>query len=166
MLCSRTGEGAPVRKAARAIDRVRPLSGLRKVEAATHPDLHSVRTPPERHEMPVDAMREFCSHLAHKPSRGGRVVGIVEDADDFNAESANSFLKTLEEPPTGAILLLIATGTDRQLPTILSRCQIVRFAPLGPTDLATILEEQGIADRHGANVWLAWPEGAFRERWR
>ena len=44
------------------------------------------------------------------------MVGIVEDADDFNAESANSFLKTLEEPPTGAILLLIATGTDRQLP--------------------------------------------------
>ena len=91
-----------------------------------------------------------CANSARtwrKPSRGGRVVGIVEDADDFNAESANSFLKTLEEPPTGAILLLIATGTDRQLPTILSRCQIVRFAPLGPTDLATILEEQGIADR-------------------
>jgi DNA polymerase-3 subunit delta' len=118
-----------------------------QVEASTHPDLHSVRTPPERHEMPIEEMREFCAQLARKPSRGGRVVGIVEDADDFNAASANSFLKSLEEPPTGAILLLIATGTDRQLPTILSRCQIVRFAPLGPADLAVILEEQGISER-------------------
>lgn len=118
-----------------------------QVEARTHPDLHSVRTPPEKHELPVDAMRDFCTQLARKPSRGGRVVGIVEDADDFNAESANSFLKTLEEPPAGAILLLIATGIDRQLPTILSRCQIVRFAILGVADIAAVLEQKGIADR-------------------
>ena len=86
--------------------------------------------PPDKHELPVDEIRDFCAKLARKPSRGGRVVGIVEDADDFNAESANAFLKTLEEPPAGAILLLIATGTAHQLPTILSRCQVVRFAPL------------------------------------
>lgn len=121
--------------------------GCAQVEARTHPDLHSVRTPPEKHELPVDAMREFCAQLARKPSRGGRVVGIVEDADDFNAESANSFLKTLEEPPAGAILLLIATGTDRQLSTIISRCQVVRFATLSTADIVAVLERQGIADR-------------------
>jgi DNA polymerase-3 subunit delta' len=118
-----------------------------QVEAGTHPDLHTLRTPEGKHELPVDEMREFCAQLARKPARGGRVVGIIEDADDFNAESANSFLKTLEEPPSGAILLLIATGTDRQLPTILSRCQVVRFAPLPPADVAALLAEQGIDDR-------------------
>jgi DNA polymerase-3 subunit delta' len=120
--------------------------GCAQVEARTHPDLHSVRTPPEKHELPIDAMRDFCAQLARKPARGGRVVGIVEDADDFNAESANSFLKTLEEPPAGAILLLIATGTDRQLATILSRCQVVRFAPLSARDIAAVLEQHGITD--------------------
>jgi DNA polymerase-3 subunit delta' len=120
--------------------------GCAQVEAGTHPDLHTLRTPEGKHELPVDEMREFCATLARKPARGGRVVGIVEDADDFNAESANSFLKTLEEPPPGAVLLLVATGTDRQLPTILSRCQVVRFHPLSPADLAAVLEAQGIDD--------------------
>jgi DNA polymerase-3 subunit delta' len=91
-------------------------------------------------------MREFCAQLSRKPARGGRVVGIVEDADDFNAESANSFLKTLEEPPPGAILILLATGADRQLPTILSRCQVVRFDTLSPADLAAVLASHGIDD--------------------
>ena len=121
-------------------------SGCAQVNAETHPDLHTLRTPEGKHELPVDGMRAFCEQLSHKPSRGGRVVGIVEDADDFNAESANSFLKTLEEPPPGAILLLLATGTDRQLPTILSRCQLVRFAPLSAADLAAVLVSQGIDD--------------------
>lgn len=117
-----------------------------QVEAGTHPDLLVLRTPDDKHELPVDEMRSFCAQVALKPTRGTRKIGIVEDADDFNASSANSFLKTLEEPPPGALLLLIGTSTDRQLPTILSRCQIVRFAPLSPTDLKAVLAEQGIDD--------------------
>jgi DNA polymerase-3 subunit delta' len=117
-----------------------------QVEARTHPDFHVLRTPPDKHELPVEEMRKFCALLARKPARGGRVVGVIEDADDFNAESANTFLKTLEEPPAGALLLLIASGTVAQLPTILSRCQIVRFLPLRETDVQAILEEQGQTD--------------------
>jgi DNA polymerase-3 subunit delta' len=91
-------------------------------------------------------MREFCTRMALKPTRGSRKIGVVEDADDFNEESANSFLKTLEEPPPGSVLLLLATGTDRQLPTILSRCQIVRFAPLRPDDMRAVLKANGVTD--------------------
>jgi DNA polymerase-3 subunit delta' len=117
-----------------------------QVGAGTHPDVFTLRTPEGKHELPVSEMREFCTRMALKPSRGGRKVGIVEDADDFNEESANSFLKTLEEPPPGSLLILLATGTDRQLPTILSRCQVVRFAPLGPADLNAVLAGQGVED--------------------
>jgi DNA polymerase-3 subunit delta' len=117
-----------------------------QVEAGTHPDLFTLRTPEGKHELPVGEMREFCTRMALKPTRGGRKVGIVEDADDFNEESANSFLKTLEEPPPGSLLILFATGTDRQLPTILSRCQVVRFAPLGADDLNAVLAGQGVED--------------------
>jgi DNA polymerase-3 subunit delta' len=117
-----------------------------QVAAGTHPDLLFLRTPEGKHELPVGEMREFCARLGMKPARGARKVGIVEDADDFNDESANAFLKTLEEPPPGALLLLRSTGTDRQLPTVLSRCQVVRFAPLSTADLAAILETHGIDD--------------------
>lgn len=117
-----------------------------QVEAGTHPDVFTLRTPEGKHELPVDEMREFCARMALKPSRGLRKVGIIEDADDFNEESANSFLKTLEEPPPGSLLLLLATSTDRQLPTILSRCQVARFAPLKPEDLRAILTANGVAD--------------------
>ncbi|HVL16117.1 MAG TPA: DNA polymerase III subunit delta' [Gemmata sp.] len=117
-----------------------------QVEAGTHPDFLTLRTPEGKHELPVESMREFCAQLARKPVRGGRKVGIVEDADDFNAESANSFLKSLEEPPPGVILLLVATATDRQLPTILSRCQVVRFGPLSHADLVAVLEAEGVED--------------------
>ncbi len=117
-----------------------------QVVAGTHPDVLVLRTPDGKHELPVAAMREFCAQLARTPVRGARKIGIVEDADDFNDESANSFLKTLEEPPPGTLLLLIATSTDRQLPTILSRCQVVHFAPLSEADIVAILEHHGLAD--------------------
>ncbi|MBY0455769.1 MAG: DNA polymerase III subunit delta' [Gemmataceae bacterium] len=117
-----------------------------QVEAGTHPDVLFLRTPKDKHELPVDEMRGFCAQMALKPTRGSRKIGIVEDADDFNASSANSFLKTLEEPPGGSLLLLIGTSTDRQLQTILSRCQIVRFHSLSHGDIESILAGQGVED--------------------
>ena len=127
-----------------------------QVEAGTHPDVFAVRTPEGKHELPVAEMRAFCAKMAMKPTRGGRKVGVVETADDLNEESANSFLKTLEEPPPGSLLVLLVTDLDRQLPTIRSRCQVVRFAPLGPADLRAVLAGQGVeADRLDRLVRLA-----------
>src|SRR6185312_10417779 len=117
-----------------------------QVEAGTHPDLFRVRTPKDKHELPIDEIRAFCSQMAMKPTRGMRKIGIVEDADDFNQESANAFLKTLEEPPPGSVLLLRATNIDQQLPTILSRSQVVRFSALPADDLRAILREHDIDD--------------------
>src|SRR3984957_406917 len=119
----------------------------RQVEAGTHPDLLTLSTPEDKHELPVDVMRDFCAQLSRTPVRGGRKIGIVLDADEFNLESANSFLKTLEEPSPGVFLLLVATSTDRQLQTILSRCQIVRFNPLTSEELSAVLVEQGITEQ-------------------
>jgi DNA polymerase III subunit delta' len=117
-----------------------------QVEAGTHPDVLTLRTPEGKHELPIEQMREFCVQLSRKPVRGSRKIGIVEDADDFNASSANAFLKSLEEPPPGALLLLLGTSADRQLPTILSRCQVVRFSPLSDATVEAILAKEGIDD--------------------
>jgi len=119
-----------------------------QVDAGTHPDLFLAGRPGDNVELPIDVVRELCGQLALKPMRGGRKIGILEDADDLNDASANAFLKTLEEPPPGSVLILVGgAAAETQLPTIVSRCQIVRFGPLSPTVLKELLGERGVSDR-------------------
>jgi DNA polymerase III subunit delta' len=82
--------------------------------------------------------------LSLAPLPGSRKIAIVDDADTMNEASANSFLKTLEEPPARAVLFLIASNLDALLPTIRSRCQLVRFAPLAVEDVRALLLEEGL----------------------
>lgn len=116
------------------------------VDAGTHPDLFMVGRPEDKNEVPVSVMTELCRNFALTTARGKGKIGILDDADDLNDESANSFLKTLEEPPPRSLFILVGTSLDRQLPTIRSRCQMVRFAPLPPDIVRQLLKQQGIED--------------------
>lgn len=71
---------------------------------------------------------------------------MLDDADTMNDEAANALLKTLEEPPERAVLILIVHNAAALLPTIRSRCQFVRFDPLSDTIVAELLLEQGVAE--------------------
>jgi len=117
------------------------------VDADTHPDLQLVSRPLDKHEFPVETMRELCTALALKAARGKRRIAIVDDADDFSAEAANCFLKTLEEPPSFSLLILIATDGERQLPTIRSRCQLIPFGSLPDEVVNQALDEAGVTDQ-------------------
>jgi DNA polymerase-3 subunit delta' len=121
-----------------------PACGL--VEAGTHPDFITVGRPEEKNEFPVELMRELCRTFALKSARGRGKIAVLNDADDLNEEAANCFLKTLEEPPPQSLFLLLGTSRDRQLPTILSRCQLVRFAPLPDTVMTEVLAAHGVTD--------------------
>lgn len=101
-----------------------------QIDAGTHPDFFVAARPEEAHEFPIELMRSLCASFSLKSARGKGKVVVLDDADDLNAESANCFLKTLEEPPPRSVLILISSSGERQLPTIVSRCQVVRFAPL------------------------------------
>jgi DNA polymerase-3 subunit delta' len=127
-------------------------SSCRLMDAGNHPDFFMVHRPEDKVEMPIDTMRELCRSMALKPARGRRRVAIVDDADDFNEESANCFLKTLEEPPPGSLLVLIGTSPERQLSTIVSRCQVVRFSRLSESQVARIAQEQGIESEMAARM--------------
>lgn len=115
-----------------------------QVAAGNHPDVLQVARPEDKHELPIRVIRDLCHDLGLKPARGARKVAIVDDADDLNDEAANAFLKTLEEPPPGSVLILIGTSSELQLETIVSRCRVVRFDPLPEAELATLLLEQGV----------------------
>jgi DNA polymerase-3 subunit delta' len=120
-------------------------------EAGTHPDLLTLSKPEEKSEFPVQLLigdrgeGGVLRALAIKPALATRRVLILDDADFLNPESANALLKTLEEPPAGAIIFLIGTSAAKQLPTIRSRCQIVNFQPLPEKFIARKLVEMGYA---------------------
>lgn len=111
----------------------------------SHPDVLKVAKPEDRQELPIRVIRDLCIDLGLKPMRGTRRVAIVEDADDLSEEAANAFLKTLEEPPPGSVLMLVGAAAESQIPTIISRCRVLRFEPLKPAELALILMDSGIA---------------------
>jgi DNA polymerase-3 subunit delta' len=117
-----------------------------QVAAGAHPDYFTAGRPEESLELPLAVMREFCHHFALKPARSRGKVGILDDADYLNEESANCFLKTLEEPPPRSVLFLIATSAERQLPTIVSRCQVVHFQPLAEEVVRELMRAQGIGE--------------------
>jgi DNA polymerase-3 subunit delta' len=95
-------------------------------------------------------MRDIQRELSLRPYEAPRKACIVEPADRMNPNSANSFLKTLEEPPGNAIIILITENADLLLPTIRSRCQVVRFAPLSPEHVRLLLERNGMASETAA----------------
>lgn len=118
----------------------------RQVAAGTHPDVLAIARPEDKHELPIDRIRQLCAELARTPMRGVRRVAIVDDADSLSPEAANAFLKTLEEPPPGAVLFLIGTAPELQLDTIRSRCRVIRFEPLAESDLIAVLTEQHLVE--------------------
>jgi DNA polymerase-3 subunit delta' len=132
-----------------------------QIQAGTHPDLLQAARPEDKHELPIRVIRDLCLDLGLKPMHGTRRVAIVDDADDLNDEAANAFLKTLEEPPDGSVLILIGTSAEVQLDTIVSRCRVVRFDPLPADELAELLIEQGVtADPAEAARLAALGEGS------
>lgn len=110
-----------------------------QVAADNHPDFRQAAKPEDKHELPILTIQELCAWLALKSARSGRKVAIVDDADLMNDEAANCFLKTLEEPPAGTLLILLASSAETQLATIVSRCQVIRFGELSTDDAANVL---------------------------
>jgi DNA polymerase III subunit delta' len=146
-------------------------AGCVQVSAGTHPDLIEVCKPAEKSEIPVQLLigsgdrrlhEGLCHDISLKPFMGGRRVAIIDDADHLNEEGANCLLKTLEEPPPRSVMILVGTSADRQLPTIRSRSQIIRFAPLHDEVVATLLVAEGVAaNRDEAQRLAAYSEGSM-----
>lgn len=138
-----------------------PAGARTRVEHGTHPDLTWVR-PSGAHEMLVSDIDEpVVAAAARTPFEATRRVFVIERADTLNDESANRMLKTLEEPAPFVHLLLLTERLGEVLPTIVSRCQLVRFDPLTAPELAARLEREGLApERARACARLALGDGA------
>ncbi|MBN1192601.1 MAG: DNA polymerase III subunit delta' [Coriobacteriia bacterium] len=120
-------------------------NACRRSQNGTHPDLHLLA--PEGVTYVVPQIHEIIRDVHLKPIEARYKVYVFEDADRFNDASANAFLKTLEEPPSDVVIVLLAGDFDDVLPTIASRCHVVRFAPVAEsTALALVVERTGASE--------------------
>ncbi len=138
--------------------------GCIQVAADSHPDLIMLGRAADEHALPIDTVRRAIHDLGFKPDRGRYKIAIVDDADDMNQESANCFLKCLEEPPPRSLLLLIGTSPDLQLATVRSRCQVIRFQPLPPAVVSRVLLQSGVVTDSAQADRLAAMSGGSLER--
>lgn len=132
--------------------------------AGTHPDIDVVRKPEDRSTIPLESfigdaahrMREgLCWRITLQPGVAARRTAIILDADHLSTEASNCLLKMLEEPPDGAVVILVGTSLERQLPTIRSRCRVVRFRPLPVETVKTLLARERAADADGSPADVA-----------
>ncbi len=121
----------------------------RLIQSGAHPRLALIRRPWDdktkklKSEITVDAVRSLKTFFHMSAADGGRRVVIVDAADELNRNAANAILKELEEPPANTTILLIAHQPSRLLPTIRSRCRVLRCGTLPPDDLQKALVQAG-----------------------
>jgi DNA polymerase-3 subunit delta' len=110
-----------------------------------HPDLRVLAIPPDRKNIPVAEVHDFLHGIALRPLEAERKALVIRGADDLAEEGANALLKTLEEPPPTVTIILTAPQSDAVLPTILSRCQVIRLRPVAaPLIAAHLVEHAGV----------------------
>lgn len=164
LLCLRRPEGS--------LDVCNECSSCRQFDAESHPDFFYVFKPEEKSEIPVDRFIGVAEkrprdgliyNLSLKPMTAARRIAVIDDANSMNDEGANAMLKTLEEPPPHSVLILVAENLDAVLPTIRSRCQLVRFSALSQQDVAELLVEHEMAESPAdAATVAAMSEGSLQ----
>ncbi|GGY97095.1 DNA polymerase III subunit delta' [Novosphingobium colocasiae] len=129
--------------------------GGRLPDAVAHPDIHILEHLPAnddeakkkaegkpfqtKRNITIEQVRTMQHRLVTRPTLGDRRAIIIDPADDMEKSAVNALLKSLEEPPVGTYFLLIAHQPGRLLPTIRSRCRVLRFQSLAPDELDAVV---------------------------
>ncbi len=128
----------------------------RLISADKHPDVSLIglewqaRQPENQGSanasLKIDTIRAIQSEISRPPKEVPFRVYIVDDVDTMQAAAANAFLKTLEEPPRRAVLILLAKSDRALLPTIVSRCQVLELRSVPTVTIETALKERGASE--------------------
>lgn len=113
----------------------------RKVLSDIHPDVITVDTP-ERKTVPVERIRALQADAYIRPNEGARKVYLLPRAQALTESAQNALLKLIEEPPPYGVFLLLTDNPQRLLPTVRSRCQLLRLAPLTAAQALPVLKER------------------------
>ncbi len=120
------------------------ISSLFNQSLKDHPDF--ILVTPQGRQIQIDQIRELSWRLSLKPFKAPMMAAVLDSAHSMTIEAQNCFLKTLEEPKGKTILILITEYPNFLLPTILSRCEIVKFYPVAKTEIEYYLRNQKISE--------------------
>jgi DNA polymerase-3 subunit delta' len=125
-----------------------------RIARGVHPDVLIVE-PGDSGAIKIDQVREIIDRSAYRPFEGRRRAVIVDEADALVPAAQNALLKTLEEPPPSSVFMLVTSRPDVLLPTVRSRCPLLRFRPLPPEDIMNLLVARGFAEPEARAVAAA-----------
>jgi DNA polymerase III subunit delta' len=130
-----------------------------KIKSGHHPDIILVK--PTGNFIRINQIRNLCSILTMKPYEASLRVVIISDAQTMNPAAGNALLKMLEEPPERTVLILTAEHTTDILPTIVSRCQHIRFNPIPHHHIEVLLVEKLGAGQADAKIIATMANGSI-----
>jgi len=131
----------------------------RRILSDNHPDILHLR--PSGNMIRIAVIRDLIQQLTIKPFEQGKRVVIIAGSDTMNMEASNALLKVLEEPPENTLLILTAQQTADLLPTIVSRCQQIRFSSLPRDVLIGLLTADDALTPEEARAAAALAEGSY-----
>jgi DNA polymerase-3 subunit delta' len=127
-------------------------ASCQRIARGVHPDIIVIE-PGDTGTIRIEEIRDVVKSAGYRPFEARRRVVVIDDADALVAPAQNALLKTLEEPPSASVFLLVSSMPDALLPTVLSRCPRLRFGTLSPADVArALMTHHGYAeaDAHAA----------------
>lgn len=140
--------------------------GCQKVEKGNHPDLHIIQPEDGSASLKINQIRQMQHSMSSKPYEGDKKIFILRKAETMGEPAQNAMLKVLEEPDKGTVLLLIANSTSGILPTILSRCQILNFAPLSFQEFSRVWSKRRAFSQEELESLYNRTQGRFGESLR
>jgi DNA polymerase-3 subunit delta' len=137
-------------------------SSCRRIENNNHPDVHYLQKE-NSNFIKIEQVHQMQREIGLSAFEGKYKVFIILDAEDLTSEAANCLLKILEEPPRDSLIILIASDLRRIFPTIISRCQKIRFNPKDPHQVEAILNRDYHLDRDLSHFLAFCSEGRLGE---
>jgi DNA polymerase-3 subunit delta' len=131
-----------------------------QIATGVHPDFTYISRPAGRSEVLIDQVRELIARLGIRPSRSPVRMAIIDDAEALGDPAQNALLKTLEEPPGHAIIIMVTSSERALLDTVRSRMRTVRFPALHAADLEAILAAHGVTDQARASALALLARGS------
>ncbi len=141
------------------IDSCGKCINCRKVKHHNHPDVKYIQPEADKSSIGIDQIRQLQKEIAYKPYEGSHKIYLIKEADKLTEQAANSLLKTLEEPPPFAVIILLVEELSRILPTVISRCQLIRLRDLTNDEIIDILLKGDISKTR-ANLLAKLAEGS------
>lgn len=147
-------------------------STCRRIDEGNHPDVYCIApsavgpgggrvADPETGMILVDHVRELQQWLSVRSFEGGYKIAVIDGAERMNPQAANALLRTLEEPPSETVTILVSPSTAHLLPTIVSRCRKIYFPPLPRRTLEEIIGSRGGRTPEQASLLAALADGSL-----